>query len=487
MALKNLLVLSAFVQLAISAPEPFLNGPTRLSSRTLAQRNGNVPAADAGSTPQMKPTMEASGEAAPKAAAVADGPPAHEKAGDSAAPTTSPEGAAPAPKASTDASAPKAAAGTAPLVTTKKVANEVVNTDTTSTSIAPAANKGLAQKNIQGNSPTPAEAVPISTTVVTNKVSHEVLTTNPAADQSSASHPNPAEKAAAEAPKAGKTDSGSAAQSAAPAGAAPHESAHPPSAEKASPDAHASSSKEVEVSVKAPKQPEASPSAHGTAAGEGAKDSSAKSIDVTLSKPASPSAHETAAGEGAKDSTPKSIDVTLSKPAPASNSDGSHSSESSNPHKVGAEVSTSSTPAGPDDAAAKKVQVNIGKPAAAPDERSDPETSAHTSSAHGGSGPDPATGPAASTKPETQTLKTAGSVFHDSDDSAELPPADKQAKPNQTNAQNGGPSLNTTTARPGPDSHGGPGSSHASDRYPKAKRSLAAASTLAYLVTVIIA
>ncbi|KNZ57010.1 hypothetical protein VP01_2263g3 [Puccinia sorghi] len=461
MAFKNLLVLSAFVQLAISAATPGLHGPTRLSSRTLAQgNNGTASAPDAGSTPQVKPTTEASGEAPPIAAA--DGPPAHEKAADLAAPK-SPEGAAPAPKASPDVSAPKAPA--APLVTINKVANEVVNTNTTSTEIS--AFNGLLQKNVNGNFPTPAEAAPIrNTTVVTNKVSHEVLTTNSIANQTSTSHSNPPEKAAAQAPKgsdiynlrdffmqAGKTDNGSAADSAAPAGVAPHESAHPPSAEKASSDAPASSSKEVDVSVKAPKQPDASPSAHETAASEG---------------PA-----------------PKSVDVSFSKPTPVSNSDGPQTSESSSPHQVATEVSVSSTPAGPAEAAAKKVQVNVGKPAAAENERSEPETSAHTPSVQGGSGHDAATGPAASTKPENLAAKPGGDVFHDSDDPGEVAPADKLVKPNQPSGQNGDHSSsiasndNPTPIRPK--------DNPASDRYPKAKRSLIAASTLAYLLNLIIA
>ncbi|KNZ50756.1 hypothetical protein VP01_4253g2, partial [Puccinia sorghi] len=156
----------------------------------------------------------------------------------------------------------------APLVTINKVANEVVNTNTTSTEIS--AYNGLLQKNAHGNC-TPAEAAPIrNTTVVTN--------------QTSTSHSNPPEKAAAEAPKDGKTDNGSAAE---------------------------------------------------------------------RSTFASPSAHKTAASEGP---APKSVDVSFSKPTPASNSDGPQTSESSSPHKVATEVSVSSTPAGPDEAAAKKVQ-----------------------------------------------------------------------------------------------------------------------------------
>ncbi|KNZ57490.1 hypothetical protein VP01_2144g1 [Puccinia sorghi] len=138
-----------------------------------------------------------------------------------------------------------------------------------------------------------------------------------APDQSLTSHPNPPEKAAAKAPKDGKTDNRSAANSAAPAGVA-HKLAHPPTAEKASSDEPASSSKEVDISVKAPKQPETSPSAHQRAAGEDPKDPAAKSMDVSLNKP-----------------------------TPASKSNSSYSSESSSHHKVAAEVSVSSTPAGP--------------------------------------------------------------------------------------------------------------------------------------------
>jgi hypothetical protein len=189
-----------------------------------------------------------------------------------------------------------------------------------------------------------------------------------------------------------------------------------PSSEKA-PDATA---KGIDVSVKAPKLADAS---------------TAKAVDLNLNKtsvnPATAQVNispksASDATDSAKDMAPKSVNVTLSKAAPPSTSDASH--------KV-AEVSNSTSAAGPDAASPKKVQVNIGKAA---NEDKSPEGSSpdvkKVEASVGSTGIDVTT----SKKIDSHSIKPMDDPFHDTEDSHDLDPK-KQEKSKSKDTEPGPP------------------------------------------------
>ncbi|KAH9464171.1 hypothetical protein Pst134EB_003705 [Puccinia striiformis f. sp. tritici] len=407
MAFKNILVLSAFVELAIGAAMissdrqfPSTISDHRFARRALVQRSNGPALADPANIPQpaetssesktkteapstskaaeSRPATKSADTSGPEASKPAEGPASRTVEG--SAPKAA-EGSAPkaaegsAPKASEGSSAPLAmeapgkkaseslGAKAAPITTTHKVASEEVNTKTTSNESTVSGGDSV-QKSSETSAVAPKTvgAPTGTTTVVTHKVSNEVLTKNTVAPGDLAAEGSSVQKSvgpSAEAPKVSKTSTSPEGSKASSVATEVH-----PIAEKADATAHG-----VDVSAK------------------GSDTSNSRTVDINVSKASTPAnSHETlesipkAASDAAhstkdmSETTPKSVDVSLSKPGSASTTDGQSHSEGS--HKV-AEIPTSAAPEG-DAASSKKLQVNIGKQATA-DSKADPETSAHKS------------------------------------------------------------------------------------------------------------
>ncbi|POW12241.1 hypothetical protein PSHT_08145, partial [Puccinia striiformis] len=386
MAFKNILVLSAFVELAIGAAMissdrqfPSTISDHRFARRRILQTSPNRrrrprnPRRKLRHHPHRKlpnhdPATKSADTSGPEASKPAEGPASRTVEG--SAPKAA-EGSAPkaaegsAPKASEGSSAPLAmeapgkkaseslGAKAAPITTTHKVASEEVNTKTTSNESTVSGGDSV-QKSSETSAVAPktAGAPTGTTTVVTHKVSNEVLTKNTVAPGDLAAEGSSVQKSvgpSAEAPKVSKTSTSPEGSKASSVATEVH-----PIAEKADATAHG-----VDVSAK------------------GSDTSNSRTVDINVSKASTPAnSHETlesipkAASDAAhstkdmSETTPKSVDVSLSKPSSASTTDGQSHSEGS--HKV-AEIPTSAAP-----------EVNIGKQATA-DSKADPETSAHKS------------------------------------------------------------------------------------------------------------
>ncbi|KAI9610023.1 hypothetical protein H4Q26_007017 [Puccinia striiformis f. sp. tritici PST-130] len=375
MAFKNILVLSAFVELAIGAAMissdrqfPSTISDHRFARRALVQRSNGPALADPANIPQP---AETSSESKTKTEAPSTSKAAESRPATKSADTSGPEASKPAegpasrtakaaegsaPKASEGSSAPLAmeapgkkaseslGAKAAPITTTHKVASEEVNTKTTSNESTVSGGDSV-QKSSETSAVAPKTvgAPTGTTTVVTHKVSNEVLTKNTVAPGDLAAEGSSVQKSvgpSAEAPKVSKTSTSPEGSKASSVATEVH-----PIAEKADATAHG-----VDVSAK------------------GSDTSNSRTVDINVSKASTPAnSHETL------ESIPKAASDAAHSTKDMSETTPNHSEGS---HKV-AEIPTSAAPEG-DAASSKKLQVNIGKQATA-DSKADPETSAHKS------------------------------------------------------------------------------------------------------------